>query len=50
MKFKSDNKYLFVEGIQFIDGKYETKDENEIAILKRYPDSIDILEEDKKSK
>lgn len=48
MKFKTNNKFLYVEGIQFLDGIYETKDEKEIAILKRYSDSIEVLEEKKK--
>lgn len=41
MKFKSDYEFLFVEGIQFRDGKYETKNEDEIEILKKYPDRVE---------
>lgn len=47
MKFKTDNSFLFVEGIQFINGEYETIDKKEIKILKRYDDSISVTEDDK---
>lgn len=54
MKFKTDNKYLYVEGIQFINGLYETDDTDKIAILKKYADSVKVIpdekKEDKKSK
>lgn len=49
MKFKSDNLFLFCEGIQFIDGFYETTDEKKIKVLKKYPDSISEVLEEKKS-
>lgn len=45
MKFKCDNLWLFVEGIQFRNGEYSTIDENEIEILNRYKDSVFIVEE-----
>ena len=45
MKFKTDNLFLYVEGVQFVNGEYETTNKNEIAILKRYADSISVIEE-----
>ena len=48
MKFKTDNLFLFVEKIQFINGEYETIKENEIAILKKYPDSVSVVEKSTK--
>lgn len=49
MKYKSENLFLFVEGIQFINGEYKTTDKNEIEKLKRYSDVIKVVE-DKSSK
>ena len=50
-KFKSKIDYLFVEGIQFIKGFYETEDENEIKILNSYPATImQVFEEVEKEK
>lgn len=45
MKFKTDNQFLFCEGIQFFNGLYETTDEDKIEILKKYTDSISLVEE-----
>ena len=50
MKFRTDNLFLFVEGIQFRNGLYETIKENEIAILKKYPDSVSVEKSTKKTK
>lgn len=50
MKFKTDNQFLFVEGIQFLNGTYETKDAKKIEILKKYSDSISIVETKKTDK
>jgi len=47
MKFKTDNLFLFAEGIQFINGLYETIKEDEIAILNKYADTISIIPEEK---
>lgn len=43
MKFKSNYPYLYVEGIQFKNGEYETTKKNEIEILKRYSDRIEVV-------
>jgi len=48
MKFKTDNLFLYVERIQFINGLYETTDKDKIAILKKYPDSISVVEKSTK--
>lgn len=45
MKFKTNNLFLYVEKIQFINGEYETKDKNEITILEKYSDTISVIEE-----
>lgn len=50
MKFKTENLFMFVEGIQFINGDYSTTDKNEIETLKRYADTISIVEDEKPSK
>lgn len=50
MKFKSQNLWLFVEGIQFRNGLYSTTDKKEIEILKKYADSISIVAEEKNVK
>ncbi|MBM7869231.1 hypothetical protein JOC70_000700 [Clostridium pascui] len=47
MKFKTENLWLFVEGIQFRNGVYSTTNENEIKLLKKYVDSISIIAEEK---
>lgn len=44
MKYKADNLFLYVEGMQFRNGEYSTTDKDKIAILKRYSD-ITIVEE-----
>jgi len=49
MKFKTDNLFLFVEKIQFLNGEYETTKEDEITILKKYADTIKVVEEEKSS-
>ncbi|MBZ9616792.1 hypothetical protein [Clostridium estertheticum] len=45
MKFKTENSFLYVEKIQFLNGEYKTTDKDEVAILKKYSDSISIIEE-----
>ena len=47
MKFKTDNLFLFVEGIQFLNGEYETTKESDIAILNKYADTVSIIPEEK---
>lgn len=50
MKFKCDNLFLYVEGIQFFNGEYETTNKYDLEILNRYKDSISIAEETKEDK
>ncbi|WP_180964060.1 hypothetical protein [Haloimpatiens massiliensis] len=50
MKFKTDNLFLYVEGIQFRNGEYSTTKKNEIEILKKYSDTVKVIKEENKTK